>query len=187
MTNRYIADCHFGHGNILKFDHRPFENIEEMESVMVSNWNSVVKNDDTTYILGDFCWNKESEWIRILDSLNGNKVLIRGNHDIKEMSATLKRKFIDIKDYKEITDNQRHVIMSHYPIMFYKGAYDPNCYMLCGHIHLTRENDFLLNWKKIIQDSRSERGDSYGQIYNVGCMVPYINYIPRTLEEIVGK
>ena len=186
MTNRYIADTHFGHENIIKFDNRSFINAEEMEEILIFNWNSVVQNGDITYILGDFCWDKEDEWKRILRLLNGNKVLILGNHDLKNMSSELKRMFQDIKDYKEITDNQKHVIMSHYPMLFYKGDYNPNCFMLCGHVHTTRENDFLMKWCKELKDTRHYNSDSCGNIYNVGCMMPYMNYTPRTLEEIIN-
>ena len=85
---------------------------------MVANWNSVVKSDDTVYILGDFCWGKEKDWLEVLPKLHGKKVLIRGNHDLKNPSAALKALFVDIKDYKEIDDNGRRVILSHYPIPF---------------------------------------------------------------------
>lgn len=184
--NRYISDQHYNHFNILRFDNRSFSTVEEMETILNLNWNSVVKPEDTTNILGDFCWSKdESEWIRILDSLNGSKVLIRGNHDLKNMSAKLKSKFADIKDYKEITDEGKHVIMCHYPILLYKGSYNPDCYMLCGHVHTTRENDFLTKWREELRNTRSSYSDSCGNIYNVGCMMSYINYIPRTLEEII--
>lgn len=186
--NFYISDLHLGHQNVIKFDARPFTTTEEMEEVIVVNWNAVVGKDDTTYILGDFCWSKdEKEWIRILNRLNGSKVLIKGNHDLRQMSANLKSKFADIKDYKEITDNGKHVIMCHYPILLHKAAYSPDCYMLCGHVHVTRENDFLNKWRKELQDTRSKRGDAYGNIINVGCMMPYMNYTPRTLEELISN
>jgi calcineurin-like phosphoesterase family protein len=186
-VNRYIADLHFGHYNIISFDSRPFSGTEDMEEIMITNWNSVVKQNDTTYILGDFCWGKEDDWIRLVGLLNGNKVLISGNHDLKNMSSYLKGKFADIKDYKEMADNQNHVILSHYPIMFYRNSYNPNCYMLCGHVHTTRENDFLIEWRRILKATRRFNSDSCGNIYNVGCMMPYINYVPRTLEEIISQ
>ena len=63
--NRYISDLHFGHKNVIRFDGRPFNSTEEMEDKLVENWNRVVRRNDTTYILGDFCWGKEPEWIRI--------------------------------------------------------------------------------------------------------------------------
>lgn len=184
--NRFISDLHFGHANILTFDRRPYADVEQMENALVANWNGAVDSTDTTYILGDFCWSpKDHEWCRLLDLLQGNKVLVRGNHDLKQMSTILKNKFADIKDYKEITCEQRHVIMCHYPIMMYKGNYDPKTYMLCGHVHITHENEYLVKWRTEIRQNRNHSFDSYGNIYNVGCMLPYMNYTPRTLDEII--
>ncbi len=184
--NRYIADLHFSHSNIIAFDNRPFENIQEMETVLVQNWNSVVKNEDTVFHLGDFCWDKEDEWKRILRLLNGNKVLILGNHDLKQMSAELKRMFQDIKDYKEITDDGRHVIMCHYPIFCYKGSYNPDTCMLHGHVHdRTTEAKWCERWVKDLRENWIAGSDNRGNIYNVGCMTQRINYVPRTLDEII--
>ena len=103
---------------------------------------------------------------------------------MKQYSATLKKKFADIKDYKEITDDGRHVIMCHYPILLYKGSYDPKTYMLCGHVHVTRENDFLNKWKQELKDSKTDKSHNCGNIYNVGCML--YNYTPKTLDEIIA-
>jgi calcineurin-like phosphoesterase family protein len=158
-----------------------------MEDTLIKNWNFIVNNGDTTYILGDFCWNKEDEWKRILRLLKGNKVLILGNHDLKNMSSELKRMFQDVKDYKEITDSGRRVIMSHYPILLYKSSYNTNCFMLCGHVHITRENDFLEKWKKELKEARHNDTGNLGNIYNVGCMMPWMGYTPRTLDEIIGN
>ena len=47
------------------------------------------------------------------------------------------------RQYKEITDGGRHVILSHYPTPFHKADYDLNCWMLYGHVHNTREHDFM--------------------------------------------
>ena len=74
--NFYISDYHFGHSNIIKFDKRPFYSVDEMDRKMIENWNNVVGQDDTVYILGDFCWDTEDRWIEILNQLNGKKVLI---------------------------------------------------------------------------------------------------------------
>lgn len=185
--NLYIADTHFGHGNILRFDNRPFSTVDEMESELVNRWAMAVEPKDTVYILGDFCWGKEDEWLRILSQLKGNKVLIRGNHDLKNMSSRLRNHFQDVKDYKEITDEGRHVILSHYPMLLYKGSYNPDCYMLCGHVHVTRENVFLEEWTDILRQSRKQNSDSCGNIINTGCMMPWMDYTPRTLDEIIER
>ena len=183
--NRYISDLHFGHANVIRFDGRPFADTKQMEEVLIDNWNGVVTEKDTTFILGDFCWGTEPEWKRIVPQLNGDKVLIRGNHDLKSMSSGLKKMFQDIKEYKEITDNGKHVIMCHYPILLYKSSYNPDCYMLCGHVHTTRENDFLNKWREELKSSRTMNSHNCGNIINVGCMMAYMNYTPRTLDELL--
>ena len=72
MANFYISDLHIGHENILRFDNRPFANVNEMNNKLIENWNARVRSDDTVYILGDFIWAKESEWPSIVGSLAGN-------------------------------------------------------------------------------------------------------------------
>lgn len=183
--NYYISDLHFYHKNVIKFDKRPFETLEEMHKTLIENWNNKVTDKDTVYILGDFCWGKEDTWLDLLSQLKGKKVLIRGNHDLKNPSATLKKHFLDIKDYKEITDEGRKIIMSHYPILMYRGAYNKQIYMLYGHVHITRENDLVRKWRKELRSTVCNSGDNLGQIYNVGCMMPYMDYTPRTLDELI--
>ena len=60
--NYYISDLHIGHANAIRFDGRPFADVNEMNNAIIENWNSRVKTDDTVYILGDFIWAKESEY-----------------------------------------------------------------------------------------------------------------------------
>ena len=187
MANFYIADLHIGHENILTFDNRPFANINEMHQVIVDNWNRVVSGNDTVYILGDFCWAKESDWPFYLGPLAGQKVLIRGNHDPKQFSQTTKKFLADVKDYKEITDNGRHVILSHYPIPFHKADYNPDCWMLYGHVHTTREYDFMVKLRQEIKEKHTEDGHCVGNWINVGCMMPWMDYTPRTLDEIIER
>ena len=185
MANFYIADLHIGHANIIKFDKRPFADLNEMHNTLVENWNRVVRGNDTVYILGDFCWAKESEWPFYLGPLAGQKVLIRGNHDPRQFSQTTKKFLSDVKDYKEITDNGRHVILSHYPIPFHKADYNPDCWVLYGHVHTTREYDFIVRLRREIKASHTEDGHCVGNWINVGCMMPWMDYTPRTLDEII--
>lgn len=186
--NFYIADYHFGHTNVIRFDSRPFNSAEEMDQKMIENWNSVVGTDDTVYILGDFCWDKEERWIEILDQLKGNKVLIRGNHDLKTMSQQLRNKFQYIKDYVEVKDNGKRVILSHYPMPFYRGSYNSDIVHLYGHIHVTIENDFMEHIREYVNEN-DNRGNSKHkcQFYNVGAMMPWMNYTPQTLDEIMNS
>ena len=194
--NYYIADCHFGHKNILLFDKRPFGDLAQMEEVMIMLWNAAVRKSDTVYILGDFCWGKADEWLRIVRQLNGTKVLITGNHDLTSYPVELKNQFADITPFKEIVDNGRDnggrkVLLSHYPMPFYKRANNEKYFMLCGHVHNTAENAIL---ERLIQELRNNNHTfscahavNCGQIYNVGYMMPWMEYTPRTLDEIVTR
>ena len=187
LNNFYISDLHFGHYNIIRFDNRPFMSVEEMNKTLIENWNSVVNKEDTVYILGDFCWLTEDEWIKILKQLNGNKVLIKGNHDLKNMSQTLRKMFQDVKDYKEVKDDGKRVLLSHYPMPFYRGAYNPDIIHLYGHIHTTIENDFMEHLRDYINENDNRDNVKHKcQFYNVGCMMPYMDYTPRTLKEIIA-
>jgi calcineurin-like phosphoesterase family protein len=186
--NYYISDLHFGHKNIIRFDNRPFADIKEMEEKIIDNWNSVVKAGDTVYHLGDFCWGKTDEWERILKLLKGNKVIIQGNHDLKQYPPSVRRLLADVKDYKEIKEEDKTVIMSHYPIMTYKHSYDPNVFMFYGHVHShTNEAIWVKRWITELQDTCHGIPDNRGQLINVGCMQPYMDYTPQTLTYLTDK
>lgn len=150
MANFYISDLHIGHENILRFDNRPFADVNEMNNKLIENWNARVHSNDTVYILGDFIWAKESEWPSIVGSLGGNKVLIRGNHDPKQFSAATKRMFQEITDLKEIKDSGKHVVMCHYPIPFFRASFASTAFMLYGHVHQTIEYTYVFSPYKLI-------------------------------------
>lgn len=52
--NYFISDLHLGHKNVLKFDNRPFINIEEHDKTIIDNWNSKVNDNDDVYVLGRY-------------------------------------------------------------------------------------------------------------------------------------
>lgn len=174
----YIADMHFGHKNVLRFDTRPFSSVEEMDGELIRRWNERVKPDDTVYVLGDAFWRNEAESLRIFSELNGHKHLIRGNHD--RVHGKLGRQWESIEHYAEINDNGRLVVLCHYPIMFYKNA-RYGAVMLYGHVHNSKEWMITENWK----NSLCEDGIPCNMI-NVGCMMSYMDYTPRTLEELLA-
>lgn len=81
------SDTHFNHSNILTFSDtvgkpvRPFSSVEEMNELMVDNWNRVVKPSDKIYHLGDVFFGAKDDFVKIWSRLNGRKRLIVGNHD----------------------------------------------------------------------------------------------------------
>ena len=81
------SDTHFGHMGVCRFMRedgvtklRPWDSPEEMDEAMVKMWNETVKPTDKVYHLGDVVINRKA--LNILHRLNGDKVLIKGNHDI---------------------------------------------------------------------------------------------------------
>src|SRR5690349_6114561 len=80
----FSSDWHLGHANIIKYDNRPFKDVEEMNSVIINNHNSIVKPEDEFYFLGDFCMGDHSKAEGYLQRINGKKYFIRGNHDKKQ-------------------------------------------------------------------------------------------------------
>ena len=173
----YIADMHFGHNNILAFDNRPYNTVAEMEDDMIKKWNKKVTQKDTVYVLGDMFW-KNVDGERILPQLNGNIILIKGNHD----KAFCFDKFkIPQYQYLEIKDNGRNVVLCHFPIPSFNKHYYPNNYHLYGHVHDSWE------WH-MMEKVRSQMEALYTtpcEMYNIGCMIPYMKYTPQTLDEIV--
>ena len=174
--NYYISDLHFGHDNVLRFDSRPFDNAEHMNKVIIENWNNTVTNADEIYILGDVFW-KNDLADEILPKLKGQKHLILGNHD--RINNTMKKHYKSIQEYKRIKDNGRDLILCHYPIAHWDGQFHGS-YHLYGHIHSTQDRAFMEHYKQYC----ISRGLKYNS-FNVGCMLPHMNYTPKTLDEII--
>lgn len=166
----YISDTHFRHSNIIHICNRPYSTIEEMEQDIINKWNSKVKPEDEVYFLGDFAMKcSEQDAVGILKKLNGKKYFIKGNHDKSSFLIGIRtRGLVEwVRDYAEINDNGRMVVLFHYPIEDWNGQYHGS-YHLFGHIHNTNHN------YKVI-DRR----------YNVG--VDVNNFEPKTLDELIEK
>ncbi len=80
MTVWFTSDQHYFHKNIISHSKRPFSDVEEMNGVMIERYNSVIRVEDTCYMLGDFALDHR-KIPQILPHLNGEKILVSGNHD----------------------------------------------------------------------------------------------------------
>lgn len=89
MSIFFTADTHFGHKNVIQHCNRPFKDVEDMNNTFVKNWNSVITDDDTVYHLGDLSFYNMTKTVEILESLNGNIILIRSNHDKDRFARSL--------------------------------------------------------------------------------------------------
>jgi calcineurin-like phosphoesterase family protein len=81
MNTFFTSDLHFGHANVIQYAGRPFKDAHEMNEALVANWNAVVQPDDEVYVVGDFALCRKEEAARLAERLNGQKYLVRGNHD----------------------------------------------------------------------------------------------------------
>lgn len=193
--NYYISDLHLNHSNIIGFNqaNHLFANIEEMNQTIISNWNSIVKQNDTVYILGDFNWGIGKNWLEDIKKLKGKKILISGNHDLKTFPSSLKEKFTQIVDYLEVVeyvnDKKYRLILSHYPFLAFNKDYLDTVIHLYGHVHqYTEEAKIVREYIKILRNKKRTDPHLYinkGNMINVGACCPWINYTPRTLEYLL--
>ena len=86
MSNIWlISDLHIDHANVIEYCNRPFSSVEEMNKVLIENWNKAVKQDDVVYFLGDLLMGKHTTErdLSVVCRLRGEKTIIIGNHDFR--------------------------------------------------------------------------------------------------------
>ena len=131
-----VSDTHFGHTGVCRFTRsdgvtklRPWDSAEEMDEAMVKAWNDRVKPTDKVYHLGDVVINRKA--LAIMRRLNGDKVLIRGNHDIFR-DDDYRQHFRELRAYHVMNG----MILSHIPIHSESlGRFGVNIH---GHLHANR-------------------------------------------------
>jgi len=131
-----VSDTHFGHAGVCKFTEsdgvtkiRPWTDPQEMDEEMVKRWNETVRPNDKVYHLGDVVINRKS--LSIMSRLNGDKVLIRGNHDIFR-DDEYRQHFRELRAYHVMNG----MILSHIPVHEASlGRFGVNIH---GHTHTNR-------------------------------------------------
>ena len=192
--NYFIGDLHLFNrnqtGEGVNYDGRPFATVAEMNQYILEHWNAKITNGDTVYILGDMAMRGRNEaLIALVAQLKGRKILFRGNHD--DLSDYRYQKlFADITDYREISesfDGQSYKLcLMHYPILMWNGQHRGSI-LLYAHTHNTVEETFFQKCVKELNENKKlsvQQGKPIRAI-NVGCMMPYMKYEPRTLKEIL--
>ena len=130
------SDTHFGHAGVCRFTEadgitkiRPWTDPDEMDEEMVKRWNDRVRPNDKVYHLGDVVINRKS--LKTLHRLNGDKVLIRGNHDIFR-DDEYREYFRELRAYHVMNG----MILSHIPVHETSlGRFGTNIH---GHLHTNR-------------------------------------------------
>ncbi|EDR48451.1 metallophosphoesterase [Dorea formicigenerans] len=131
----FTSDLHLGHRGIIEMQNRPFENIQEMNQVLIRNYNAVVHKNDTVYILGDISHHLPRDRANeLISKLNGKKILVKGNHD-KKYDTEL---FEEICDFKTVSLNGVYFALMHYPMLSWPKK-NSGSIQLHGHIHAREE------------------------------------------------
>ena len=126
------SDSHYGHFNICKYCHRPFQSRSEMDQTLIKNWNVVVPEDGIVVHCGDFMLphNEDiKEYNKYLNQLHGRVLLLRGNHDIASLDW-VSDKLIAVRDQAMIVVDGVKIFAQHYPCAAFNGDYH-----VYGHIH----------------------------------------------------
>ncbi len=134
----FVSDCHWQHRNIIKYSNRPFTSVEDMDEQMVRKWNDTVKPDDNVFSLGDFAFGKIGYIKNILSRLNGNIVMVLGNHDqeiIDNSESLINEGYVkEITPYKEIRIDGQFICLYHYGCRTWNRSHRGS-FLLYGHSH----------------------------------------------------
>lgn len=166
----FTSDLHIGHDKDFIWGSRGFNSVEEHDTQILKNWNSIITPEDTVYILGDLCMGgNEVEWNRIYKVLNGNKKFIHGNHDTKNKIERYVSEY-NIENLGLASlyrySKKRNFYLSHYPTLVGNHEEEKFYWNLSGHTHST--NSF-----------------EYGEkcVYNVA--IDAHNCTPVSIEQII--
>lgn len=179
MSNIFlISDHHFGHNNILTFTRndgsllRDFDSVEAMDEHMIEKHNSVVRPQDKVYFLGDVTMGKRG--FASLARLNGEKVLIKGNHDKEKLSLYMQY-FKDVRGSHQFDG----MLLTHIPVHTNSlGRWPTNVH---GHLHsnVVTKTEIYSNGCLGPGFSREVPDTSYFCV-----CVEQIDYTPVSLEDL---
>jgi calcineurin-like phosphoesterase family protein len=169
-----VSDTHFGHTGVCRFTRndgvtklRPWDNADEMDEAMIKAWNERVKPTDKVYHLGDVVINRRA--LGTLRRLNGDKVLIRGNHDIFR-DDEYRQYFRELRAYHVMNG----MILSHIPIHPESlGRFGVNIH---GHLHSNR----------VMRDN-GHGGQEIDVRYHCVCVEQTPDFAPILFEDVIKR
>lgn len=166
MITWFLSDIHFGHKNILKYDNRPWDTVEEMNEGIVNNINSVISEKDKVYYLGDFAFNYE-QGLEAYKRLNGHWHFIYGNHDkiqgIQKMIQEARKNTTILGHIAEVKVQGKEITLCHYPMLSWNKSHH-GTWQLFGHHH-----------SKTYEEIKGRR---------LNVAISLHNYMPWSFEEI---
>lgn len=189
----FTSDWHIGHTNIIRLCERPFNDVHHMNETIISNYQSVVTDDDVVYFIGDIAWNYQN-LPGILQRLPGHKKLIAGNHDkcFKEVyGLSTYRKYTDfylqsgfysVSAHDHMTIANQLVAINHFPYRVDnpEPEYDDRY----------RDMRLVDNGKFLIHGHQHDKAPFYNGNRQFNVSVEVTNYQPvsiSTIEDIISN
>jgi calcineurin-like phosphoesterase family protein len=177
-----ISDTHFGHAGVCRFTRndgvtklRPWTDPDEMDEFMVAAWNERVRPADKVYHLGDVVINRKA--LKTLARLNGDKVLICGNHDIFR-DDEYREYFRELRAYHVMNG----MILSHIPVHEASlGRFGVNIH---GHLHANR----VMKPRGV--DARTGEtlySDEIDTRYHCVCVEQTPDFAPILFEDVIKR
>ena len=117
-----IADTHFGHAGVIKYCHRPFDSVDDMDQHLIRQWNDRVGVRDLVYHLGDVAMCGKPRLREILAALNGRIRLIRGNHD-RSIKGAITKRFEKISEIETMKIGDIRAELCHYPLQSWNKSH----------------------------------------------------------------
>ena len=128
----FTADTHFGHDNVIRHCDRPFSSVDEMDDAVVKNWNTVIREEDAVWVLGDFCFRSKRPAQGYLDRLHGIKHLIVGNHDHEDTVTA--PGWASVQQLAEVAVDGFRLVLCHYALRVWPRSHHGALH-LYGHSH----------------------------------------------------
>ena len=172
MSIFFTSDTHFFHKQIIQYCNRPWASVEDMNAGLIDAWNGRVKPEDRVYFIGDFSFAGPVPSGTIFNALNGEKHLIKGNHDHK---VATRLSWASVKDYDLITPEieyqdddgemkkfKQPIVLCHFP---------------------------FISWDRMMHGSWHLHGHCHGNLADSGAMrmdvgVDVTKYAPIRLDEV---
>lgn len=166
MQVKYIADLHLY--DVSSVEWRPtMVNLDYYANNLVESWNAFTEKDDTVIIVGDvgvLC----NKTLKILKSLYGNKVLVKGNHDLT-WGRNLYTCGVFQGVYDSLISTDLHI--QHVPT---EGTNSFNKFYIHGHHHRYDMPGMYNKLRSYVQD-----------VYRLNCAADLNNHRPCTLQELM--
>lgn len=158
----FSSDHHFQHAKVIEYCKRPYSTQMAMDSDMIEKWNSVIKDKDDVYYLGDLTLGNWGTARSYLKQLKGKIKFIEGNHDKRWFSSLESNQ--KLPSIYELNYMNKTIVLSHYSMRSWNKSFHGS-YHLFGHSH----------------------GElpPYGKSFDVG--VDCWNFYPVSIEQVFEK